>query len=344
MTRVRTKSSPACVTFRVFSAGLLWATLIPLSADAQSFTPTKHSEYQAVDASGFPAWPPGGGPPYPIEMTGVVINNPWDMLNYTTAPSPQWQVYIQTTAADDFGGTALYMRRYTPWPPFTDLYPGTGWDDEIDRLNYPVYEPTGTPVTEPLRRGDRIKVQAEAPGLFYNGKYNINTQHSNDPNKEFHITILERDMTPVTSDIDLSALKHADDSFIFDSTRATGCEHYQASLVHLDNLRLDNPEDWALYDPDNPLIVRQGSLTFPMVLGTDPDLLSVNANALHDTPFSLTAILDQEGSDPTTGYRLWLTNAADLGFPTTIIPEPGTATIFGLGGLLIALGLRRRRL
>jgi len=281
-------------------------------------------------------------------MTGVVINNPWNMLNYTTDPSPQWQVYIQTTETDplvDFSGTALYMRRYTPWPPFTDLYPGTGWDDEMDRLNYPVYEPTGSPAAEPLRVGDRIKVQAEAPGLFYNGKYNINTQHSNDPDKEFHITILERDLTPLASDIDLSALKHADDSFIFDSTRATGCEHYQASLVHLDNLLLDNPEDWAPYDPDNPLIVRQGSLTFPMVLGIDPDLFSsVDPYALSTTPFSLTAILDQESSDPTTGYRLWLANAADLGIQTTIIPEPGTATIFGLGGLFIVLGLRRRRL
>ena len=79
------------------------------SADAQiAYKSTLHKEYQAVDSDGASAWPEGSVPPYPIEMTGVVINNPWDMLYYWGTPddwpafdpdgpydeeSPQWQVY-----------------------------------------------------------------------------------------------------------------------------------------------------------------------------------------------------------------------------------------------------------
>ncbi len=326
-------------------------------AEAQiTYTPTLHNQYQAVNSSGTSAWPSSGSP-YSIAMIGVVINNPGDMLYYSDDPvspyysaSPQWQVYIQAAneakaytgfEGDDFGGTALYMRRFTPWgSPPTDLFPADAWAAEMERLNYPLYDLTGTQVTDPLQRGDLILVQARAPGMFYNGKYNINTKHTNLESNEFYVTILQRGLTIDVPTITLAHLKNPDDSFIFDETRATGCEHYQASLVHLDNLLLDDdPTNWAL---NNTVTVRQGNLTFSMQLGIDPSLALIDATALVTNPFSITAILNQEDPGSVDGYvgayRLWLTSVGDL----TTIPEPGTAMLAVLGFGLVLGTLRRR--
>jgi len=339
------KSSAVRRVVAAILSSLLLAGLTAAPSYGDSFTFTKHSEYQAVYDDGTAAWPSGSASPYPIEMIGVVINDPLDMLNYeydaTDNPSPQWQVYIQATETDDFGGTALYMRKYLPYGSKKDLYSGAiTWEDEMQRLNYPLDSIS-------LRRGDKIKVEALAPGMPYNGKYNINTKHADSTDadyltdKVFTITILERGVALDAATITLGDLKDGNDDFIFDDTRATGCEHYQASLVHLDDLLLDNPEDWALYDPDNPLIVRQGNLTFPMVLGIDPALEAIDANALSTTPFGITAILDQESSDPTSNYRLWLTSVSDLGGGAAV-PEPCAALLAAIGALAVLAGLRRR--
>ena len=95
----------------------------------------------------------GGRRFYPVEMIGVVINNPWQMLNYETDASPQWQVFFQAVDPNDFGGTAMYMRRYHPMTG-ADLFAGTQWNEEMQRLNYPVDESIGMPVDEPLRYGE----------------------------------------------------------------------------------------------------------------------------------------------------------------------------------------------
>lgn len=325
---------------------------LPAAQGQVVYTPTLHREYQAVFNDGTSAWPASPQQPkYPIEMTGVVINNPGDMLYFSDDPqspyysdSPQWQVYIQATeaakAAGDFGGTALYMRRYAP--PFLgghDLYPGTAWADEMTRLNYPVYDVTGDPVTEPLQQGDLIKVEARAPGMFFRGKNNVNTMHLNLEQNEFYITILERDVPLAAPTITLADLKNPDDTFLFDETRQTGPEHYQASLVHLENLLLDDdPSNWTL---DNTVTVRQGDLTFDMQLGIDPALELIDATTLTTTPFDVTAIVNQEDpSDPYTGtYRLWMTSAGNL----TVIPEPGTVLLLALGLAAGVFPLRRSR-
>jgi hypothetical protein len=302
-----------------------WACHLPANA---GFTPTLHSSLQAVTANGSSAWPGPQGAD--ISLIGVVINNPWDMLNYSdSASSPQWQVYIQAIDGSDFGGTALYMRKYSYMGPSYN-YDSLGWYQEMDRLNHP------NGVGAPLQRGDVIRVDARAPGQFYGGKYNINEMHSNDPNNNFDITVLQRGVTPVATAITLSYLKDASNSFIFDSTRATGCEHYQGSLVHLDNLSLvDDPSKWVL---DGTVTVRQGNLTMPLKLGLHPELLSIAPT--QDTRFSLTAILDQEdsGSPYIDNYRLWLTNASDL----TVVPEPGTLALVLCGGMLMYPVVRRR--
>ena len=338
------------------------ASAVPQAAGQITYTPTKHSVYQAVNSDGTAAWP-SGGQPYPIQMIGVVINNPWDMLYYnlSTPPQlpnpphppapqgsvPQWQVFFQAVDpyqfpglisdpelyANDFGGTAMYMRKAHPMNP-NIYYTDDQWLAEMQRLNYPNYQ--GSPVTEPLRRGDLVLVQANAPGLFFRGKYNINEQHSTDPAKDFYITILQRNVPLSAAQITLADLKDSNNNFIFDQSRATGCERYQGSLVHLDGLLLVNPQNWAL---DGTVTVKQGNLTFPLKLGIDPALAAINAALLATTPFSLTAILDQEdsGSPYTDNYRLWLTSASDLGAAFAMVPEPASLALLAVGILLVGI-------
>jgi hypothetical protein len=125
-------------------------------------------------------------------------------------------------------------------------------------------------------------------------------------------------------------------NYIFDSTRATGNEHYQGSLVHLDNLLLTDPQDWGL---GNTVLVSQGSLTFPMQVGLDPGLSSLDPNSLASNPFSVTAILDQEGGNYKAGYSLWLTGASNL----STVPEPSSLVLLVTAGVA-ALAFGRRRI
>lgn len=344
------------VGWAVLAAGAVgFSVAVPQAAGQITYTPTKHSEYQIVHSDGTSAWPPGGLQPYPVQMIGLVINNPWDMLDYSlSATQPQWQVFFQSVNpydfpglisnpdeyAEDFGGTAMYMRKNHPWDP-NIFYTDDQWLAEMQRLNYPEYQ--GNPVTEPLRRGDLILVQAKAPGLFFRGKRNINEQHQVDPAYDFYITILARDVPLSAANITLADLKNPDDTFIFDQTRQTGCEHYQGSLVHLEDLLLVDPENWAL---DGTVTVKQtvggNELTFPLKLGIDPALEAINASLLATTPFSLTAILDQEdpSSPYTDNYRLWLTSISDLEAPFAVVPEPASVALLSVGIALLWI-LRR---
>jgi hypothetical protein len=311
------------------AVGMLITCVWCRSVRADVFTPTLHSDLQAVDDLGTSAW--SGQPGDKISLIGMLINNPWDMLNSSSSASqPQWQVFIQAVAPGDFGGTAVYMRMNNPWNSAQN-YTALEWYQEMERVNYPGQS------TAPLQRGDLIRVDARTPGMFYGGKYNINEMHFKDPANNFDISILDRGLTPQATLIDLSYLKDSLNNFIFDETRATGGEHYQGSLVHLDNLILvDDPSNWVL---DGTVTVRQGDLTMPLKLGLHPELLSIAPTA--ETPFSINAILDQEtpGGGPFTGsYRLWLTNANDF----SVVPEPGTFVLLALGGLLMFPVVRRR--
>lgn len=314
--------------------------VLPSAANAIIYTPVTNAQLQAVNSDGSNAWP-GGVQPYPVSLIGVVINNPADMLNYSnSAPAPQWQVFMealpagtyggQTVAPGDFGGTALFMMKSVPWDP-SQTYTDAQWTSEMNRLNYPLYN--GVAVTTPLQYGDVVEVQANAPGLFYDGKFNINTQHTIDPANDFSVTILQRGTTPAAANIALSDLESAGNNQIFDATRATGCEHYQGSLVHLDDLTLVDPADWV---SGGTVTVQQGSLTFPMQLGLDSALMSINPSTLQTTPFSVTGIVDQECANApyTSGYSLWITNASQLHLDT---PEPSSLALLTVGGLLLLL-------
>lgn len=345
MSWLRGKKTPFGWLVWLAAAGIGLGLVASREVLGQTYTPTKHSEYQRVNSDGTSAWPSGGSP-YPVQMVGLVINNPWDMLDYSlSASQPQWQVFFQavdpsqfpglipnpSAYANDFGGTAMYMRKNNPMNP-NIYYTDVQWLSEMQRLNYPNYQ--GSPVTQPLRRGDLVLVEAKAPGMFFRGKRNINEMHQVDPAYDFYITILARDVPLTAANITLADLKNPDDTFKFDQTRQTGCERYQGSLVHLDGLLLVDPQNWAL---DGTVIVKQtiggNELTFPLKLGIDPALQAINAALLASTPFSLTAILDQEDPDYTytDNYRLWLTNASDLGAPFALVPEPASLGLLTIG-------------
>jgi hypothetical protein len=321
-----------------------------------SYTPVTHAELQAVWDDGTSRFQSehGTGEFYPVSLVGVVINNPEHMSNYLpfVTDSSWWQTYVQATAAGDFGGTALYMRVNNPMSSSTPKYDEITWPAAMNDVNYPM-DIYGNTVAEPLRYGDKILVKANAPGMFFCGKYNINERHNALPDYNFTITILERNLKPYAPTITLADLKSTAastfDQFIFDDTRETGCEHYQASLVHLENLRMVSGT-WA---PDGTVTVEQtvdvdGSpvtLTFPLKLGLDGDLFTDSEvlAAVNGGTFDITAILDQETprTGPFTGnYRLWLTERSNF-FP---VPEPATivlcvAVLMGLA----AYGWRNRK-
>ncbi len=116
--------------FTVLAINVLIAGAVPRTALAGV---TPHSVVQAVFDDGASAFLPTSA----IQVRGVVINNPWDMLDYSnSAGSPQWQVFIQAVESGDFGGTALYMRKSTPWTGA--IYTDAEWTAEMDRLNYPL--------------------------------------------------------------------------------------------------------------------------------------------------------------------------------------------------------------
>jgi hypothetical protein len=101
-------------------------------------------------------------------------------------------------------------------------------------------------------------------------------------------------------------VKDSSDNFIFDQTRLSGCEYYQARLVRINDVHFVNDANWG---PNGSLLIADSTgKTFPVLLGIGPGI-TINSNNL-STEFDLVAIFDQEdGSSPNTaGYRLWVTN------------------------------------
>ena len=348
----------------ILTAAVGWF-LAPMEARAVTYTYTKFSDLESVYAdNGTPAWSSAQN----IRVIGTVINNPGDMSDYSnyyinptnTRNATYWQVFVQslpgetyngiTLDSEDFGGAAAYVRvnNFATGEVYEQGNAPGQWGGEMDRLNYP-NDANGNKVTESLRYGDVVMITAKAPGMHFAGKYNINEMHEPDPAYDFDITILARDTTPKATPITLADVKNGND-FIFDATtesgslvatREAGCEHYQGSLVSLDDLTLVNTDsaDWA---PGKTVTVKQGNLEFPMLLGLDSALFSNENdyfNKLRSHTFDVTAIFDQEDySSPFTGgYRLWLTNASGL----TVVPEPSGFVLLAVAALF-GLILRRR--
>jgi hypothetical protein len=266
---------------------------------------TSHAAYQAVDGSGAGTFPTIA----PVKMRGVILNAPCDMLDASPGADPfmggQWQVALQAVDTDDYGGTTLWMGQNVgkimgnhPAGSYTDA----AWLQELDRLNH-------DPATGRLfRPGDLVEVRARAPGLFHNGKANINEQHSNDPAANFDVILLQPNAgLPEPQVLTLADLKDSSDRFIFDPARAFGDEHYQGAAIRINDVSFVDPSDWR---PSGQLLIQDATgRTFPVLLGLGEGFTRYPPPA---APFDIVGILDQEDAVEADGfkdgYRLWAMN------------------------------------
>jgi hypothetical protein len=303
---------------------------------------TLFRDMQAVNASGGTTWAvPAPGPTYEqgYKLRGVVLNNPGDMLdstaNYSEGPTMymggQWQVYIQwidnpdiSYDDNDFGGAALWMgqnygNHYWHLGNYTYNYSNAAWNAEVARVGL-----NGT-----LQAGDLIEVHARG-GLFYNGKFNVNEQHDNDPLFDFDVVLLGHAGLPEATPITLDLIKNQDDTFKFDTNRTllTNPEHYQATLVEILDVSLVDAAGWG--NNASLTVTDGGGLTMTLKLG----LNGFDSVAAPEGLFDVVGIFDQEGV-----YRLWVMDASQFA-----VPEPAGAALAGLGAAaLLALGGWRRR-
>jgi len=210
-----------------------------------------HSNLQAVASSGISAW--GGSVPF--SLTGVLLCGPDEMLDSTPNFIPwnggagayqmgaEWQIAFQAADTNsDWGGTFCYMGQCygnMPWNGSDDLsYSNAAWSAEILRLEF-------DPETlHQFQAGDLIQVTANATS-DYGGKRNITEDHYIDPAKNFTISLVTANYgLPSPQNITLADVKNADNTYIFDQTRATGGERYQGMRVRINNLTLVTTSGW----------------------------------------------------------------------------------------------------
>ncbi len=162
---------------------------------------------------------------------------------------------------------------------------------ELSRLNAAQFSP-----------GDRIRVTGYF--LSYKGKLNINEQHNNNPEHDFTVELVARGAgLPRPELVTLDELKDGDDDFIFDPTRQSGCEYYQARLIKIEDVYFQDANDWG---PDGELVITDGTKTFPVKLGRGNGIYAGSNNLTE--PFDVIGIMDQESADLTGGYRLYVMN------------------------------------
>ena len=275
-------------------AGLVAGGLLGAGTPVLAVT---HSEFQAVDGEGESTFITEGK----VTLEGILLNNPADMLDPTADDSVttmynmagQWQIFFQGED-DDYAGTAVWMGQLydnLPWVMPGGGYSNDEWIAEMTRLN-----------AARFTVGDRIRVTGYF--LSYNGKLNINEQHSNNPDHDFTVELVAPDVgLPQPEAITLDDLKDAADEFIFDPLRLTGGERYQSRLIKIQDVNVVDPNGWG---PGGELIITDGVKTLPVELGRGNGIYAGSFNLVQ--PCDVIGILDQESSDLTSGYRLWVLN------------------------------------
>ncbi len=225
----------------------LGAMICGAAASAQTAVMT-HAELQSVNSTGYTAWVESPTS-FPFAIRGVIVNDPEEMLDPTYDPTAtamgytggMYQVFFQAVDAGDRGGTALWMaQNYEAmggWIPVGNDY-GADWTNEMRRVQY---DANG----RKFRKGDLIEVTARK-ALFYGGKRNINENHRIATSYDFDVVLVKANAgLPQAEAVTLADLKNADDSAIFDATRATGGEHWQGLRVRLDGIRLATTNGWG---------------------------------------------------------------------------------------------------
>jgi len=256
-----------------------------------------HRQFQAVKDNGEQTY----AVTQKVVLEGIVLHSPADMLDPTPNDGvtamydlgAQWQFFFQGEG-DDHAGTAVYMAQLynnLPWISPTGGYSNQQWIAEMNRLN-----------AAQFATGDRVRVTGYF--LSYKGKCNVNEQHSNNPDHDFTIELLERGVgLPKPEAISLSELKDEQDRFVFDPNRLVGPEYCQGCLIKIEDVNVVDPNGWR---PGGELVVTDGTRTLPIKLGRGNGIYPGSFNLTQ--PFDVIGILDQESTDLRGGYRLWVLN------------------------------------
>lgn len=275
----------ASVLIGLVGVGTLWAEVVT------------HSQFQAVSGTGEHTYALSEQ----VTLEGILLNNPADMLDPTPDEGVaemfdlggQWQIFFQGEG-DDHAGTAVWMGQLynnLPWVSPDGGYYNEEWVVELTRLNAAQFAP-----------GDRIRVTGYF--LSYKGKMNVNEQHSNDPDHDFTIELVEAGVgLPTPELVTLDDLKDEADQFIFDPQRQQGGERYQARLIKIADVNVVDPSGWGPY---GELTITDGIKTLPVKLGRGTGIYAGSYNLTE--PFDVIGILDQESVDLTGGYRLYVIN------------------------------------
>lgn len=281
----------------VFLAVLAASVVVGVVSAAPTVAEATHSEFQAVNAAGEQTY----NKTDKVILEGILLHNPAEMLDPTPDDtitelfniSGQWQIFFQGEG-DDPAGTAVWMGQLynnLPWVAVDGGYANGEFVSELNRLNAAQFSP-----------GDRIRVTGYY--LSYNGKLNINEQHNKNPDHDFTIELVHRGVgLPRPEVITLDDLKDNDNHFIFDPTRQTGGEHYQARLVKIEDVYFADANGWG---PNGDLVITDGVKTLPVELGRGNGIYAGSNNLTE--PFDIIGIMDQQSASLIGGYRLYVMN------------------------------------
>lgn len=309
------------------AAGLSVATAAS-AQDWENVPVVRHAELQGVNASGAPTY--SGG--FPLRVQGVLLCDPGDVFDDTPNFIPfsgpgslfqfgaRQQPYVQAVDPNDSGGTALFLAQCVGNHPANQdtalSYTNDAWLAELDRTNFDA--DTG----HRFQAGDLVEVRARI-GLHFSGKFNINEAHSINPANDYEIVLIQAGFgLPEPTAFGLPDVFDDAGEAIFDETRQTGGEAYQATRVELVIAEVLDASNWSA---SGTITVTDGTRTMEVLVGSDP---AFNTEPAPSGEVRIRGIFDQEASPSPiggqNGYRLVLVNpdeithAADLDFSSTV--------------------------
>lgn len=358
--RLLVRLDPLRLAMWVGTMGVAWFATGPVAL-ARAEPPwarmryTLFREIQAVEPDGsgawnMPTWSPHEEQGYKLQ--GVVLNNPADMLDsrpqfIASGPDTrgkagaQWQVFIQfhddpaiSDDDQDFGGAAIWMGQN-----YGNLWFRYGADEFSYRDDEWTAEVARVSLKETLKAGDLIEVRARG-GWFQGGKQNVTEQHDNAKATDFDVIRLGHVGLPEPTLITFADIKGDDDRFRFVADRSEGAEHFQATLVRLEGVRLMPGGAWK---PDGVVTLTDDpakpTYTLAMKLGRNPGF---NRVPRPSGAFDVVGIFDQEGADFQAGYRLWVMDPGKIR-PVAFAPKSaGLPPLFGVM-TVVAMCLSRPR-